>query len=173
VINNSINRADNYITIDKGSEDHIRPDMGVVGANGVVGIVYRVSNHYSLVISLLNSKSSVSCKISGHGYYGSLQWEYGEPDRAYLKDLPRHAQFAVGDTVVTSGYSAVFPEGIMVGTIDRIADSKDGMSYLLRVKLATDFSRVNSVRLFANYGQQEQYELEQEKPVSGNGKLFN
>ena len=107
VIKNSLNRLDNYLTLDKGSADSIRPEMGVVSANGVVGIVYKTTPHYALVISLLNSKSSLSCKIQGSDYFGYLKWEGGDSQYAYLRDLPRHAEFSVGDTVVTSGYSAV------------------------------------------------------------------
>ena len=139
VIKNSLNKADNYITLDRGTTEGIRPEMGVVDANGVVGIVYKTSPHYSLVIPLLNSKSSISCKIVGSDYFGYLKWEGGNSRFAYLKDLPRHAEFNLGDTVVTSGYSTVFPEGVMVGTVDDMSDSHDGLSYLLKIKLATDF----------------------------------
>ena len=161
VINNSLNLVDNYITLNRGSKDGIRPEMGVVDGNGVVGIVYDTSSHYSRVISVLNSKSSVSCKIVGSEYFGYLKWEYGDSRYAYLKDLPRHAEFNLGDTVVTSGYSTVFPEGIMIGTVDDMADSNDGLSYLLKVKLATDFGKVSEVRVIASTGQHEQKELEQ------------
>ena len=160
VIKNSLNRADNYITLDKGSRDGIRPEMGVIDANGVVGIVYKTSVHYALVIPLLNSKSSISCKILGSDYFGYLRWEGGDSRFAYLKDLPRHAEFNLGDTVVTSGYSAVFPEGVMVGTVDDMQDSHDGLSYLLKVKLATDFGKVSDVRIMARSGQAEEKELE-------------
>ncbi|MDR0976925.1 MAG: rod shape-determining protein MreC [Prevotellaceae bacterium] len=162
VIKNSINRIDNYITLDKGSADSIRPDMGVVSAGGVVGIVYKVSTHFASVISLLNSKSSISCKMVGSDYFGYLKWEYGDSRYAYLRDLPRHAEFSVGDTVVTSGYSTVFPAGIMVGTIADIADSHDGLSYILKIELASDFGRLSDVRVIARTGQQEQLELENE-----------
>ena len=161
VINNSLNLVDNYITLNRGSKDGIRPEMGVVDGNGVVGIVYGTSSHYSRVISVLNSKSSISCKIVGSEYFGYLKWEYGDSRYAYLKDLPRHAEFNLGDTVVTSGYSTVFPEGIMIGTVDDMADSNDGLSYLLKVKLATDFGKVSEVRVIARTGQHEQKELEQ------------
>lgn len=160
VINNSLINADNYITIDKGENDGIRPEMGVVDANGVVGIVYMTSAHYSIVISLLNSKSNISCKILGSDYFGYLKWEHGDSKFANLKDLPRHAEFNLGDTVVTSGYSTVFPAGVMVGTVDDISDSNDGLSYLLKVKLATDFGKVSAVRILLRSGQREQYELE-------------
>ena len=161
VINNSLNLVDNYITLNRGSKDGIRPEMGVVDGNGVVGIVYDTSSHYSRVISVLNSKSSISCKIVGSEYFGYLKWEYGDSRYAYLKDLPRHEEFNLGDTVVTSGYSTVFPEGIMIGTVDDMADSNDGLSYLLKVKLATDFGKVSEVRVIARTGQHEQKELEQ------------
>lgn len=160
VIKNSLNRADNYITLDKGAREGIRPEMGVIDANGVVGIVYKTSAHYALVIPLLNSKSSISCKILGSDYFGYLRWEGGDSRFAYLKDLPRHAEFNLGDTVVTSGYSAVFPEGVMVGTVDDMQDSHDGLSYLLKVKLATDFGKVSDVRIMARSGQAEEKELE-------------
>lgn len=161
VINNSLNQVDNYITLDKGSKDGIRPEMGVVDGNGVVGIVYDTSPHYSVVISILNSKSSISCKIVGSEYFGYLKWEHGDSQYAYLKDLPRHAEFNLGDTVVTSGYSTVFPEGIVVGTVDDMSDSNDGLSYLLKVKLATNFGKVSDVRVIAKNGREEQKELEQ------------
>ena len=160
VIRNSLNQADNYITLDKGSSSGIRPEMGVVDGNGVVGIVYKTSPNYSLVISVLNSKSSISCKIVGSEYFGYLKWEHGDSRYAYLKDLPRHAEFNLGDTVVTSGYSTVFPAGVMVGTVDDMSDSNDGLSYLLKIKLATDFGKLGDVRVIARTGQMEQQELE-------------
>lgn len=160
VIRNSLNQADNYITLDKGSSSGIRPEMGVVDGNGVVGIVYKTSPSYSLVISVLNSKSSISCKIIGSEYLGYLKWEYGDSRYAYLKDLPRHAEFNLGDTVVTSGYSTVFPAGVMVGTVDDMSDSNDGLSYLLKIKLATDFGKLGNVRVISRSGQGEQRELE-------------
>lgn len=160
VINNSITHADNYITLDKGEADGIRSEMGVVNGSGVVGIVYLTSPHYSIVIPVLNSKSSISCKISRSDYFGFLKWDGGSSEYAFVKDMPRHSLLALGDTIVTSGHSAVFPSGIPVGVVDDIADSQDGLSYLLRVKLFTDFARLNDVRIIARKGQEEQLELE-------------
>ena len=160
VIKNSLNLADNYITLDKGSSSGIHSEMGVVDGNGIVGIVYETSPSYSVVISVLKSKSNISCKIVGSDYFGYLKWEHGDSRYAYLKDLPRHAEFNLGDTVVTSGFSTVFPEGIMVGTVDDMSDSHDGLSYLLKIKLATDFGKLSDVRVIARNGQQEQKELE-------------
>ena len=160
VVKNSINQADNYITLDKGSADGIRPEMGVIDAKGVVGIVYKTSAHYALVISLLNSKSAVSCKIAGSEYFGYMRWDQGDSRYAYLKDLPRHVDFNIGDTVVTSGYSAVFPEGIMIGRVESVSDSHDGLSYLLKVRLSTDFGKIGSVRVIERKERMEQNELE-------------
>ena len=160
VIKNSLSFEDNYLTLDKGSADGIRPEMGVVDARGVVGIVFKTSPHYALVISLLNSKSSISCKIVGSDYFGYLKWEGSDSRYAYLKDLPRHAEFNLGDTVVTSGYSSVFPEGVLVGVVDDMQDSHDGLSYLLKIRLATDFGRLNTVRVISRGGREEQKALE-------------
>lgn len=160
VIKNSLNLADNYITLDKGSSSGICSEMGVVDGNGIVGIVYETSPSYSVVISVLNSKSNISCKIVGSDYFGYLKWEHGDSRYAYLKDLPRHAEFNLGDTVVTSGFSTVFPEGIMVGTVDDMSDSHDGLSYLLKIKLATDFGKLSDVRVIARNGREERKELE-------------
>ena len=160
VIKNSLNLADNYITLDKGSSAGIRSEMGVVDGNGIVGIVYETSPSYSVVISVLNSKSNISCKIVGSDYFGYLKWEHGDSRYAYLKDLPRHAEFNLGDTVVTSGFSTVFPEGLMVGTVDDMSDSHDGLSYLLKIKLATDFGKLSDVRVISRNGQEEQKKLE-------------
>lgn len=162
VVNNSVTHADNYITLDKGEADGIRSEMGVVNGSGVVGIVYLTSSHYSVVIPVLNSKSSISCKIKRSEYFGFLKWDGGSSEYAFIKDMPRHSLFSLGDTIVTSGHSAVFPSGIPVGTVDDIADSHDGLSYLLRVKLFTDFARLNDVRVIAQKGQEEQIELEKQ-----------
>lgn len=161
VIKNSLNRADNYITLNQGALAGIKPDMGVVGPNGVVGIVYKTSPHYSLVISLLSSKSNLSCKIAGNEYFGFLQWEGGDSRYAYLKDLPRHAEFAIGDTIVTSGFSTVFPQGMMVGVIEEANDTNDGLSFLLKIKLATDFGKLRNVHVLAREGIEEQKLLEE------------
>ena len=162
VIKNSLNRKDNYITLNRGSNDGVRPETGVVGANGVVGIVYKTSPNFSLVISLLNSKSNINCRISSSDYFGYLKWDGADSRFAYLMDLPRHAEFHIGDTVETSGYSTVFPAGIMVGTVADISDSDDGLSYLLKVKLATDFGKVTNVRVIQRPDIDEQRDLQRQ-----------
>ena len=161
VINNSLTHVDNYITLDKGENDGIRSEMGVINGSGVVGIVYQTSANYSVVIPILNSKSSISCKIKRSDYFGFLKWDGGSSEYATVKDMPRHSLFSLGDTIVTSGHSAVFPGGIPIGTVEDMSDSHDGLSYLLKVKLFTDFGRLNDVRVIAQKGQEEQLELEQ------------
>ena len=162
VINNSLTHVDNYITLDKGENDGIRSEMGVINGSGVVGIVYHTSANYSVVIPILNSKSSISCKIKRSDYFGFLKWNGGSSEYATVKDMPRHSLFSLGDTIVTSGHSAVFPGGIPIGTVEDMSDSHDGLSYLLKVKLFTDFGRLNDVRVIAQKGQEEQLELEKE-----------
>ena len=162
VIKNSLNLVDNYITLDRGEAAGVRPDMGVAGTDGVVGIVYKVSARYALVLPVLNSRSNLSCMIQGSGYFGYLRWEGGDPRYAWLEDLPRHAEFELGDTVVTSGYSAVFPQGVTVGTVDDAVDADDGLSYRLKIRLATDFGRLDAVRILARTGREEQKRLEEE-----------
>ena len=160
VVNNTLTHADNYITLDKGEKDGIRSEMGVVDGNGVIGIVYMTSDHYSVVIPVLNSKSSISCKIKNSDYFGFLKWDGGASNYATVKDMPRHSLFSLGDTIVTSGHSAVFPSGIPVGTVEDISDSHDGLSYLLKVRLFTDFGKLNDVRVIAKKTQEEQLRLE-------------
>lgn len=161
VIGSSLTHKDNYITINKGENDGVRPEMGVISGTGIVGIVYIASSGYSVVIPVLNSKSNVSCKIKGTGYFGLLKWDGGSAQYAYVKDMPRHSLFSLGDTVVTSGYSSVFPGGIPVGTVEDISDSNDGLSYLLKVKLFTDFGNLSDVCVVVSRGQAERMELEQ------------
>ena len=145
VISNTVNRSDNFITLDKGSADGIKSDMGVVCGNGVVGIVYLVSDHYSIVIPALNPKSNISCCIRGRGYFGYLHWNGGNSQQAYVDDVPRHAHFKLGDWVITSGYSSVFPPGVIVGKILQAYNSRDGLSYRLKVQLSTDFGNLRDV----------------------------
>ena len=145
VVSSSLDKANNLITIDKGSADGVRKDMGVVCGTGVVGIVYLTSEHYSVIIPVLNAQSNISCSIRGRGYFGYLHWNGGSPEYAYSDDIPRQAHFKLGDYVVTSGYSSVFPSGVIVGRIKHVYNSPDGMAYRLKVTLTTDFTRLRDV----------------------------
>ena len=159
VVTNTVNRYNNLITLDKGAADGVKRDMGVVCGMGVVGIVYLVSEHYSIVIPVLNGHSNISCTIQGRGYFGYLRWRGGSSQLAYLEDVPRHAHFKLGDYVVTSGYSSVFPSGVMVGKVLHVFNSADGLSYRVQVKLSTDFARLRDVCLVDDSALQERIEL--------------
>lgn len=162
IINNSLNSVNNFITLNKGSDDGVRPEMGVFNSDGIVGVVYLTSENRSIVIPLLNSKSSISCRVKGSESFCSLSWDGGDTRYSNLIDLPRYAQFEKGDTVVTSGFSSIFPGDLPVGTVERIEDSADGMFYTVRVKLFVDFSRLTSVFIVGNDDYEEQSQLEQE-----------
>ena len=146
VVDNSLSREENLMTIDKGRADGVEVDMGVACGNGVVGVVYLVSEHYSVVIPVLNASSSrISCSIRNRGYFGYLRWYGGDPSVAYVEDVPRHAKFSLGEWVVTSGFSSIFPSGVLVGKIEQVYNSHDGLSYKLKVRLSTDFGCVRDV----------------------------
>ncbi|MBQ7947152.1 MAG: rod shape-determining protein MreC [Bacteroidaceae bacterium] len=160
VVNNSLNAVNNYITIDKGTADGVEAEMGVFCNEGVVGIIYTASEHYSVVIPLLNSKSSISCRVKGSDSFCTLQWDGSDTRYSYLVDLPRYTKFEVGDTVVTSGFSSIFPADIPVGRIEKTEDSDDGMFAQARVELFTDFATLRKVYIVGNEGRKEQWELE-------------
>lgn len=147
VINNSVSRPHNYLTIEKGSLDGVRPEMGVVDQNGVVGIVNVTGPHTARVISLLNPDFRLSCKVKGSEFVGSLQWDGKSPSEAVLEELPRHARFVKGDTIVSSGHSTAFPEGVPVGTVISSYKERDDNFIALRIKLLTDFSTLSTVRV--------------------------
>lgn len=159
VVSSSLDRLNNFITIDKGEADGVKKDMGVVSGTGIVGIVYLTSAHYSVVIPVLNSKSNISCSIRGRGYFGYLHWMGGVPDEAYLDDVPRHARFRIGDVIVTSGYSSVFPQGMLVGKVMRVYNSANGLSYRLRIKLTTDFGNLRDVCVITDAAVAERVKL--------------
>ena len=159
VVANMVNRYDNLITIDKGSADGVKRDMGVVCGMGVRGIVYLESEDGSIVIPALNNHSDISCTIPRRGYFGYLRWRGGSSQLAYLEDVPRHAHFKLGDNVVTSGYSSVFPPGVMVGKVLHVFNSADGLSYRVQVKLSTDFARLRDVCLVDDSALQERIDL--------------
>lgn len=162
VINNSINRPNNYITIEKGSADGIEPQMGVIDRNGIVGIVDVVSDHAARVISLLNSDFKLSCKVKNTSHFGALIWDGKSPEYAILSEMPSHVRFVRGDTVVTSGYSAVFPPDIPVGIIDNGWRDPDGNFSSLKIKVFTDFSTLSTVKVISSPLRKELKQLEEQ-----------
>lgn len=155
VVENSTNKPDNYITINKGTRDGITPDMGVISSEGVVGVTYRCSPHYTLVLPILNSKSNISCKVHPGESFGYLEWSGGDARHAKLCDVPRYAVVSVGDTVVTSGHSAFFPEGLMVGVVSAIDPTADNLSNAIDVRLGSPFARIRHVFVIRNAGADE------------------
>lgn len=159
VVSNSVNSLDNMITIDKGLSDGVETDMGVVSGTGVVGVVYLSSEHYAVVLPVLNKRSRISCSIRGTDFFGYLVWDGIDPMTAYVEDIPRHARFKKGDWIETSGYSSIFPHGISVGKITKIFNSVDGLSYRLQIQLSTDFSCLRDVCIIQEKGMAERMRL--------------
>lgn len=160
VISNSIAHPYNYITINKGTEDGVRPELGVIDQNGVVGIVSNTGPHSARVISLLNPHFRLSCKIKRSDYFGSLVWTGDSPTEASLEELPRHTVFNQGDTIVTSGYSAVFPAGLPVGVVLDEDTDKSSDFFTLRVGLFADFTRLGNVQIVINNRAEELKKLQ-------------
>lgn len=159
VVANTVDQPNNLITIDKGRKDGVLPDMGVACGNGLVGVVYLAGDRYSVVMPVLNQHSRISCSVRGHGYFGYLAWEVGDPTVAYLEDVPRHAKFKRGEWVETSGYSSIFPQGILVGKIIQVYNSRDGLSFRLKVRLSTDFSCLRDVCVISDHSMAERRQL--------------
>ena len=161
MINSSFNKTKNYIVIDKGATEGIKPEMAVCSSEGVVGIIEKVSNRYARVLPLINTNLRISAKIKKNGYYGSLQWDGDDYRYSYLNDIPFHVDTEVGDTIVTSGFSSIFPEGEMIGFVESV--NKETANFLtIKVKLATDFKRISDVYIIANTRKEEQPALGRE-----------
>ena len=158
VVNNSVDRVTNFLTIDKGQGDGIQPGMAVISPEGVVGKVRVASEHYAVVRSLLNIDMMVSASIKRTGHFGTVQWGGNNPDVVKLKFIPMHVKPVKGDTIVTSGYNAVFPEGILIGTIESIEQKE--LFYDIDVKLTQDFRKISFVSVVRSHLKHEQDSLE-------------
>lgn len=150
VVNNSVIKQYNYITINRGSKDGVKVDMGIIGPSGVVGIITSVSKNYATGPTVLNKRWKVSAKIKSSNYFGSLAWDGVNSQLANLNEIPFHVRMAVGDTVVTSGFSGVFPEGIPVGVIEEFDHATGHNFYDIRVRLLTDFPSLSFVEVVKN-----------------------
>lgn len=162
VINNSTDRRNNYLTINRGILQGVEPEMAVISSNGIVGIVKDVSKNFASVISVLHKNSSISVKLADTEYIGSLVWDGGDPQIAQLMDIPNHVQLAKGMLVQTSGFSAMFPSGINVGTIRSFEVEQGDNFYSIDVDLLTDMSSVSMVYVINNLMRFEQIELEKQ-----------
>ncbi len=160
VIKNSTRRFENYITINKGAQFGIEPGMAVIDNSGVVGKVKTVSKNHSVIISILHGNSLVSSKIKRTGDLCTVLWDGESYQTAQVLYLPRHVQIQKGDTVVTSGFNAVFPEGVPVGTVEGFSIREDALFYDVKVSLASDLNKLSYVYLVKNILKEEQDSVE-------------
>lgn len=155
VIHNTIHKQNNFLLLDKGAADGIETDMAVLSPDGVVGVVNDVSEHFASVISLLHLDSRVSARILPANQVGTLQWDEIDAENAYLHDIPQHWSVSVGDTVLTSGFSNVFPKDVMIGTVVEASKGAHSNFYTIKVELSTNFSRLNTVYVVKNLYKKE------------------
>ncbi len=159
VINNSVNRQKNYFTIDKGTRQGIQPDMAVICGNSAAGMIVGCSENFSVAISMLNLDFRLSARLKSNGYFGSLTWDGKNYRYALLNEIPQHIALNVGDTIETTAYSAIFPEGIPIGTVDEYKKSGSDF-YVIKVALFTDFKKLNYVDVIADLQRDERLGLE-------------
>jgi rod shape-determining protein MreC len=161
VVNNSVNRQKNFFTINKGTRQGININMAVTSGDKVAGVIVGCSENYSVAMSLLNLDFKLSARIKSNGYFGSLSWEGRDYREAILSEIPQHVYLNVGDTIETTGYSAIFPEGIMIGTVSSY--EKLGGDFLkITIALSTDFKKLHFVDIIGNIRKKEQLELEKQ-----------
>jgi rod shape-determining protein MreC len=160
VVRNSVFKQYNYMTLDRGRKHGVFKDMGVISDEGLVGIVLEASNSFATVIPVINRDFRLSVKLNSNNYAGILQWNGESPLYAVLNEIPFHVELTENDTLTTSGFSSIFPEGIHVGTIESYSLDK-GNFYEIRVKLLTNFQSLFHVSIIRNYKQEEQLNLEE------------
>ena len=159
VIGNSVARQKNYITLNRGSGHGVETGMGVIGHQGVIGIVVGTSNNYSVVMSFLHPDMRLSVRIKKNNYFGSLKWTGKSYREAILNEIPHHVEIALGDTIETTGFSQIFPQGLFVGTIIGYSEIT-GDFYTIETELAADFKKLEFVYLIRNLSKGEREELE-------------
>lgn len=160
VVNNSVNRVNNYITINRGAANGIGKEMGVISQGKVVGIVKDVSEHFASVMSLINVNFRLGAKLKRSGAFGQVVWNGDDPTVANIIDVPRYANPSKGDTVVTSGYSTYFPEGIIIGVIENYRIPEGENFYEIDIRLSTAFHELSYVDVVHDFFAQEQKTLE-------------
>lgn len=160
VINNNYSKTKNQLTLDKGRRDSIKTDLGVISSKGIVGIVSDVSANYSTVQSILNTRSRINAKLKKSSHFGSLIWNTKDPNVAQLIDIPRIAEFEIGDTIITGGRSTIFPEGVLIGTVKDFHLDRDDNYYYVNIDLFNDMTSLEHVYLIQNNDAQEIDDLE-------------
>ena len=159
VIDNSVNRQKNFFTINKGELQGIKVNMAVNSGDGVAGVIVGCSDNFSIGMSLLNLDFKLSVRIKSNGYFGSLSWDGRSYQKAVLSEIPQHVSISEGDTIETTGYSAVFPEGILVGTVSDF-EKVGGDFYKINISLVTDFKKMHFVDVIGNMKKTEQLDLQ-------------
>lgn len=160
VINNSVNKQYNYLTLNRGKKHGIKPEMGIICSDGIVGVILNVSENYSTAISVLNGRWSVNAKLLSSNHFGPLRWEGKNPYQVVLEEIPYHVKIAENEQVVTSGFSAMFPDGILIGHVIRV-EHREGESFQKAwVQLSTDFKSLMYVEIIESVSKKEQLELE-------------
>src|SRR5690554_1262496 len=160
IINNNYSKTKNQLTLDKGEKADIEIDMGVISINGLVGIVSDISENYSTVQSILNTKSRINAKLKKSNHFGTLIWNTKDPNVVQLIDIPRIARIVKGDTIITGGRSTIFPEGILIGVVQDYHSDKDDNYYYINVKLFNDMTSLQHVYLIKNNEAAEILQLE-------------
>jgi len=161
VVNNSVNRRNNYLTLNKGSNQGVKPEMGVISGDGIVGIVKDVSDHFCSVMSFLHKDSRISARIKKNGYIGSMVWGGYDERIGTLKDIAKHVKVNRGDTIVTSSFSAIFPEGILVGVVTDVNPDTGDNFQDIKVRLTTPFGNLTYVYIVTNLLKEEQEALQE------------
>ena len=159
MITNSTNRRNNYMMLNKGSKHGIEKDMGVISNNGIVGIIIGVSENYSTVMSVIHKEAKISAKIKKNNQLLNLVWNENTYKNATLTDIPTHIKLVKGDTIITSGFSLIFPEGIMIGIFENYKKQKDRSFNNAVLKFSTDFNNLNYVYVIQNLNKSEQLDL--------------
>ncbi len=167
VINNSVNQRHNFLTLNKGRIQGVKPDMGVISAGRVVGLVTNVGDNYSTVISILNERWKLSAKIKRNDFFGSLSWNGKDYRKVQLNEIPYHVPVQNGDTVVTTGFSSSFPEGLEIGIVSDYSLGSGSNFYKIDVDLAVDFRSIVQVALVEN---RQLTEINQLESLNNDGK---
>ncbi|MFV8281147.1 rod shape-determining protein MreC [Christiangramia marina] len=161
VINNNFAKVDNYLTLNRGENSGIQKEFGVITSQGIVGIVDRVNNKYSRVISILNSRSRINAQLSSTNHFGSLVWNGEDPNIVQLIDVPRQAPVQKGDTIITGGRSLIFPEGLPIGSIEDFTLDQTQSYYTINIKLFNDMTNIGYVYVIENINKDEIKELQE------------
>ena len=161
IVNATYNRTKNFLTLDKGEADGIRENMGICSGDDVVGMVVKTSDHYSIIMPVINKSFKISGMLKKGNYYGSMQWDGIDYRYSYLEDIPMHIGIIKGDSVVTTEYSSIFPKGKFIGYVDSVCEENSNFKKV-KIRLAVDFRTLNEVNVISNLNQEEKKDLEKD-----------